>query len=382
MSLKQFKNKEALFIALIILVLLATCRTLIIPLKGDELTYFKLAENILDGKYFLNEYPSTIAPIIPIITALFTVNFNPELGVLFNKLFNLILVAGGFNYVYLIFRQIGVDKKIIRPIIVLTAINSVSISFFPSLYPEAMIFFGFWGFIYYSIQNVSSKNILITLCFFTLLIFTRYVFAVLGLILLIRYYEFSKSNFSKRLWKLIKYSLIFLIPVVLWSKYIYNIEKQNVSEISYFDRFKGESPIVYNLKAGLGIEKHFEVSRVNGIPAFASLFIPVTGFRSYPMSIVLILSFIFGYITMLKSLEVKKIFFAIVLVMVGYMFAGTGFSRYWLPMLPGFIFGFYFLIKKFNVKTQWVVIASYCIAFLYLINEVRLNIKILTDYWG
>jgi hypothetical protein len=202
------------------------------------------------------------------------------------------------------------------------------------------------------------------------------------LILFVRYYEFLKLNSYKGKWELIKYSLIFLFPVLLWSKYIFNIEKQNVSEISYFDRFKGESPIIYNLKAGLGIEKHYEVSRVNGIPAFASLFVPITGYRNYFISIVLILSFIYGYITKIKSIEVQKIFYSIGLLMLGYMFSGTGFSRYWLPMLPGFLLGFYYLSIKLNIKTKWVILATYGIAFLYLINETRLNIKIFTDYWG
>lgn len=382
MVIKRFINKESLFIGFIFLAVLASLRTLIVPLRGDELTYYKLAENILSGKYYLKEFPSTIAPVIPLVTAIFKLNMYPEVGIILNKLFNLLLVAWGFKYVYIIFRKIGLEKQVVLPIIALTAVNTVSISFFPSLYPEAMIFLGFWGFIYYSIKPINTKNLLLSLSFFTLLIFTRYVFVVLGLVLLIRYYEFLQANFINTKWKLVKYSIVFLLPVLLWGKYVYTIEKQNVSEISYFDRFKGESPILYNLNCGLGIEKHYEVSRVNGVPAFASLFVPITGYRNYIVSILLILSFIFGYITKLKSIEIKKIFYSIALVMLGYMFAGTGFSRYWLPMLPGFILGFYFLSLKLNIKTKWVIVVTYSIAFLYILNEARLNIKILTDYWG
>ena len=37
--------------------------------------------------------------------------------------------------------------------------------------------------------------------------------------------------------KLIVYSFMLALPLLLWFKYVYNIEMQNLSEISYFDRF-------------------------------------------------------------------------------------------------------------------------------------------------
>ena len=111
---------------------------------------------------------------------------------------------------------------------------------------------------------------------------------------------------------------------------------QNLSEISYFNRFKTDNQLLYNMKAGLGLIQHHEAGKINGIPAFISLFVPITGFRNYLLSLVLILSFIYGYVRKNNTEGIKILLTSIVLLMTGLIFAGTGFSRYWLNSITRF----------------------------------------------
>jgi hypothetical protein len=171
------------------------------------------------------------------------------------------------------------------------------------------------------------------------------------------------------------------LPLIFWFKYVYNIEQNNLSEISYFNRFKTENQLLYNIKSGLGIIKHSEVNRVNGIPAFISLFIPITGLRDYVTSIILILAFIYGYIRKNNSLGIKILLTAILLTMLGLIFAGTGFSRYWLILLPSFLLGYYFLVQKLNIKDKWFVYVSQIVCFIYIVNEIRIDFLILNKYF-
>lgn len=355
-------------------------RSTILPLTGDEITYFKISENILNGKYYLNDYPSTIAPIVPIIFSLFKTSSAPLIGIVCHKLFNIGLTLLGLRYLYLFLEDQNLNRRIILAIVIFTIVNPISVSWFSALYPESVLFFLFWGFIYYSTSNHSNGNLFKTLLFFILLVFTRYVYAVLGVVLLMVYYDYIKADVNKYLKRIIIYSFIFLMPVIIWGKYLIQVEKNNLSEISYFNRFKIEHPILYNVKCGLGFEKHYEVSRVNGIPAFASLFIPKTGYRNLWLSVVLILMFLYGYWVAVKTLGMKRLLWAISLIMLGFVFAGTGFSRYWLVLLPGFYLGYYFILKSFGFKEQMFIYLVQIISFIYILNELRLDVLIVNQH--
>ncbi len=197
---------------------------------------------------------------------------------------------------------------------------------------------------------------------------------------LFNFYRYYKASSRAQLQKLIKYSVLCTLPVLLWLKYVSNIEQNDLAELSYFSRFKAENPTLYNIKSGLGIIKHEEVNRINGIPAFASLFVPIDGFRNFILSIGLILAFVIGYFRKNNPLGAKLLITAISLTMLGLIFAGTGFSRYWLILLPGFILGYYFLASKFNIPDKWFVYTSYAICFVYIINEFRLDYLIINKY--
>jgi len=380
MEANQVKIHKRIYIVIIILSVLSALRSLLIPLHADELTYSKLAENILQGRYYLINHPSSVAPTIPFVFALFKINTFPLLGIILNKLFNLCLVGFGFRFMALFLKQQNISQIIIWSILALIAVNPTSVAWFSTLYPEALIFFSFWGFIYYVSQTPKQSHLIKILAFFVLMIFTRYLYAVLGIIILINYYDYLKENFKVYSKSILIYSLIFLIPVILWAKYLLNIEEQNLSEISYFNRFKVDNPLLYNIKCGLGLEKHHEVDKINGLPAFTSLFVPITGFRNYIVSLVLIVGFMVGLISHLKFTAIKKLFISVIVIMLGFVFAGTGFSRYWLVLLPAFYLGYYYLFKLLKIHDKWFVYATQIMSFIYILNEIRLDILIVNKY--
>lgn len=380
MKILNLIKQERIFAIIFFLSLISSLRTLILPLQGDELTYAMISENILTGKYYQVNHPSTVIPIIPFIMSFLKVNSFPHLGFVLHKLLNIGLMFLGFRFAYLFLKKEKLNQRVILAILALTATNSIGIAFFPSLYPESILFFCFWGFIYYFNSELNTNTFLKTLVLFLLLSITRYLYLILGILIIYKFYEHYKQRDRKSIYKLIVYSFILALPLLLWFKYVYNIEMQNLSEISYFDRFKADNQFLYNIKAGLGLIQHHEVGKINGIPAFISLFIPITGFRSYLLSIGLILAFIFGYVKKVHSEGIKVLLISIVLIMTGLIFAGTGFNRYWLILLPGFFLGYYLLGTKLKVKDKWFIYASQVLCLIYIANELRIDYLILNKH--
>lgn len=372
-------KKDKFFIVIIILCIFSLLRSLYMPLLADETSYLNISQNILQGKYYLKGFPSTFPPVIPFLLALFSTPFSEGLGVILLKLFFIILTGLGFRYLFLFLQEQKLKSNIIIAIIILTLVNSTSISWFSRLYPEGLLFFSFWGFIYYFAKEVSIQNFKKILLFFLLLTITRYVYGVLGLLLVFYYYRNlidKKINFIH----MVGYSILYLTPFLLWVKYVYHIESNQLGNVGYFTRFQHENPFIYNIKCGLGLVKSDEVSKVNGIPAFISLFAPITGLRHYLMSVVLIITFVSGYIRVKKSLGIKVLLGAIFLIMLGLIVAGTGFSRYWLVLLPGYYLGYYFLYSSFKFNDKWFILGTKVISLLYVINELRLDYLIFNKY--
>jgi hypothetical protein len=375
--------KKDLFITTLVLVsLLSLLRSVFIPLQGDEITYNTIANNILSGRYYLSEYPSTVTPIIPFFIALFSISIQSSVGIILAKLTNIVFALVGFRFLFLFLKKQSLDIKIILSLVLLSLTNTHSIAWFSSLYPESILFMAFWGFVFYFFQEFSVQNFNKMLCFFGILVLTRYLYAILIIPVFWYYFKVFKFYGFKdfRIKKILLYSILIALPVIFWFKYVYLIEQQNLSEISYFNRFNNDFGIVNNIKAGLGLIKHPEVSRINGIPAFVSIFIPVTGLRHFLPSIVLLIAFLVGWY---KSRIVPVIFNVlgfIVLIMLGLILAGTGFSRYWLVLLPGFYISFYFLYKSFNFSDQLFFKLSNVIALVYVVNELRLDYLILNNH--
>ncbi|WP_431158338.1 hypothetical protein [Winogradskyella poriferorum] len=350
------------------------------PLIADENTYNTIGSHILEGKYYYKNYPSTVTPIIPFILAFLKTSTTPLIGLTLHKLIHLLFAILGFRYLYLFLTQLRLKTKLVLAIIAITAVNPIGITFFARLYPEGILMFTFWGFIYYSTTSVKKKHFIKMLLFFVMLILTRYVYAILGLIILYNCFRYYKASSYATIYSLLKYSILISLPVLLWLKYVQNIEKNNLSEISYFSRFEAENPLLYNIKAGLGIIKHEEVNKINGIPAFASLFIPIDGYRNYLLSIGFIILFLAGYLTKPLKFGEQILLSAIILTMLGLIIAGTGFSRYWLILLAGFVLGIYYFLERLSIRESWILNAMYVISIIYIINEFRLDYLILNRY--
>ena len=375
------------FISLLIFVsFVSALRVLWLPLFSDEITYSKIAQNIiLHGRYALDGKPSTITPSLPFIIAFFYTKFEPFVGFVFARLLNLLFLFIGLKYLWLFLKKTKLKHEIIWAIMMLTIVNNNFVAWSLLLYPEAILFCFFWIFIYFLTKPViEPRNIIFILFPFVALVLTRYVYAVFGVFLFYVFFNYLRASIKNQNYEGVKkifiYSILCVIPLLFWVKYIYSLEKEIDTGLSYFSRFKNNEWL-YNVKAGIGLVKHEDAGNINGIPAFITLFIPVTGLRNWILSIILLGTFIFGYVLKGKKQQYRILFIAILLVMLGLIFAGTGFSRYWLIMLPGFLLGFYMFLSSLRIKDSQFILLAKILAVIYVINELRLNVKILSNFF-
>ena len=385
-KLQLFLKENRLISFLILVSLASSLRALFLPLFGDENTYSKIAQNIIfHGEYAFNGRPSTITPSIPFILALFYTKVSPALGYALAKLLNLGFIFVGLKYIFAILKKAGLKSEILWSVLLLTVVNNNFVIWSLALYPEAILFCFFWMFLFYLNEPLKKPADVIPLVIsFAILLLTRYLYAVFGVLLVIKLLPYFREIIRNKKYldarKLATIFLLVFLPLLFWFKYVYYLEKEVDIGLSYFNRFKNNG-LWYNISAGLGLIGHQEVGNINGIPAFISLFVPMTGLRNWFFSILLILSFCTGYISKLNSKVYFRIFFAILLVMIGLVFAGTGFSRYWLIMLPGFLLGFYFLFHALRLQDTLFVLLTKIVAVVYVLNEIRLDIKIFNDYF-
>ena len=379
--MKFFLNSKFIIYSFLLISFLSSLRNLMFPLVGDELQYAEIGKNIIiKGEYSLYGIPSTFTPSLPFLVALFYSKSFPVIGYTMVKLVNLLLMIIGLRFAYLFFKKINLSSTVSMLIVLLTATNNVFVNWATTIYPEAILFCCLWIFLYYIIDKIQSpKQVFYFLIPFVLLMMTRYLYGVF--IIIIGYYilnyfidRYQKKDF-KSIYQVLLISMVCMLPLLVWFKYVYLVEKDLYVDQSYFTRFKNND-LFYNIKAGLGLVKHDEVGKINGIPAFVSLFVPVTGFRNWIVSILLIASFCFGFITNWKSKEIKLLFIAIALVMLGLIIAGTGFSRYWLVLLPGFWVGFYLLFNYFKIKDSYFEKCALLLSMIYIANELRLDLLI------
>lgn len=380
-----FISHNKLLSLLIFISGISALRTLFLPISGDEITYSRIAENIItQGQYFFSGKPSTITPTLPFIISLFHIPANPVVGFLLAKLTNLLFIFIGLRYLLYFFKNLGLKKEILWSLLLLTIVNTNFVLGSIPLYPEALLFCCTWIFIYHLNKKYQGpKDVILLLVPFVVLVLTRYLFAVFGALIIWSLWPYLKKlvlekKFSE-MWKVLMYSLLCFLPLLLWFKYVFHVEQNTDLSLSYFNRFKHQE-IWYNIKAGLGLIQHAEVGNINGIPAFITLFLPITGFRNWILSIILILAFILGYFSKLKDPAYQKVFAAILLIMAGLVFAGTGFSRYWLPMLPGFLLGFYLFFSSIKFKDDTFILLAKIAAVVYVINGIRLDVKVLTNF--
>lgn len=380
--MKEYITTRNLIYVLFFVSFLSALRGIMLPLAADELQYAEIGKNIVTkGQYSLFGEPSTFTPVLPFLVSLFYMKSAPALGFALVKIFNLILMVIGLRFCFLFLKKVNIPVNIALIIILLSVTNNTIVSWSSLIYPESILFCSFWIFLYFIIDRIEyPKQVLYILIPLFFLIITRYLYAVF--LLIAGYYIFEYlirlyvAKEFKSVYKVILISLICFVPLLLWFKYVMFVESQIHLDQSYFKRFK-DNGIVYNIQAGLGLIKHDEVARVNGIPAFISLFVPVTGLRNWIVSIGLILVFCYGFFTKWKIKEFRIIALSIFLVMGGLIFAGTGFSRYWLVLLPAFWIGFYLFFISFKLNEKYFEKLALMLSVLYVFNELRLDYMIL-----
>lgn len=358
--------------------LFSMLRILFLPLVGDEITYAEIAGNIMQKGWFaFQDMPSTLTPVMPLWMAAFYIDSLPQYGLFFAKLLNLLWLWWAIKYMYLFFKSIQLPELVSATIIGLTIVNNNFVAMSLTLYPDMFIISLFWMFLYRLTQPVKSlKSWVLLILPLMFLVLTRYVYAVFGLpvlLIFIRYLRELYSNQSyQKIGKLFIYTIICVLPLLFWFKYVFSVESVSDANLSYFNRFKNNS-FLYNIQAGLGIIQHEETKNINGIPAFISLFLPITGYRSWLLSLVLSGSFWIGYLSNSKRKFYPSIMLIILLLMGGLAIAGTGFSRYWFPLMPLFLLGFYHFFKLFKCDNRYWVSGAKVLIFIYVVNELRIN---------
>lgn len=362
------------FLAVISVV--SSFRSLFIALHGDEITYVNIATNLLEnGRYYLNDDPSTVTPIIPIIITGISKFTNLEIGILLSRFLQILFALIGVLFAYKTILKIVGEVKIALIIILLVVVNNIFVASIGVMYPDSILFCFLWILLFYLSGDVTKlKNWIPILLSILILVMSRYLYAVMGLPVLFAFFKYLRTADKNKVIHFSKLTLLIgisIIPLVLWFLYVGTVETQQTNGISYFTRFK-EHGIGYNLQAGIGIIKSDNVGKINGFPAFVSLFVPVTGLRSWLLSVPLIFIAFYGYFKN-KTKVTNKILLTMFLIMVGFVFAGTGFSRYWLPLLPAYILGFYLTIKQFKISDYWFQFIALGLSVLYVINELRLD---------
>lgn len=376
-------NTRYIIYCLISISLLSALRNLFLPLFGDELEYVETAKNIITkGQYYSYGIPSTFTPSLPLLVSLFYSQSEPILGFMAAKFFNFILMLIGLRFLHLFLKKLNISPEIALIIIMLTVVNCNFVNWSAAIYPESILFCFLWIFLNYIVEDIKKPTqVLYVLVPFIVLLITRYLYGVFIFIvayMLLKYIlELYKNKDFNSIYKVVILTICCMLPVLLWFKYVYNVEHNVDINQNYFTRFK-EHDAFYNIKAGLGLIQHSEVGKINGLPAFVSLFVPIMGFRNWIISVLLIATFCFGFISKWKIKELRLLFIVILLIMFGLILAGTGFNRYWLVLLPGFWVGFYLFFKHFNFKDTYFVKLSILLAIVYVINELRLDYLILS----
>lgn len=374
------KNKNNWLIYIIsFMISLLLFRSLFVELRGDEWTYYSLANNLLEsGNYQSNGIQSTIIPSIPFLLYL-TSFISGEIQIWLVRLLSSLSLIVGVFYVYKYFKLKEVKGLLF--ILPLVLVNHTFINSSSSIYPDALIFMFTWMVIYHISKVDFYKSMLsIVMVSFSIisLFYLRYIY--IYLLPLVFYVSFSSFNELKQLKyytnkiKLIGILSFALILIMVWGYYLVNIESGGNDGYSYLSRFS--NGFLKTLSDGLGFTIAENHTRHNGVPAFISMFMPITGIRSWVLSIFLI-AFLLLTVFYKKFFNIHKeavLIFAVLYLIL--LISGTGFSRYWLSSLPLIYLSFFNFLKDKIHLDKLKLITLILVIFLF-INELRVTYLIL-----
>ena len=386
---KILTQKNILFYGMIFVFILSL-KYYFLPLQGDEVKYYELSQNIKNNaQYFYRNEPNTFIPTIPFIILLFDIPNYPLVGITLSRFLVFIMLIVGVYYSKKVLELIFVDQIVKNAILLVVLFNTQIIQWSTALYPDIVAFGLFW-FILHRILLFSKGDYLTPEKWFVLvlstsiLVLVKYVYGVLFLWIFLVWLKKIKTScnlngFTKtfKLYKKHNIAIIVgVLPLMVWLQYLMGVDFGAEAIESGFSQFdsSGENVLIRNLKRGLGVMPK-ENGKINGIPAFINNFIPKTHLRDWTTSLLCLLIVLYGLIINVIQKRNKIYVFllsTLLLVMLGFIISGTGFSRYWLPLFPIFYLGIRETLRCFFKKDNVFVYFVFISIFFYSLNEIRL----------
>ena len=385
---KTLTHKNILLYGAISVIILSL-KYYLLPLDGDEIKYYELAQNIkYKGQYFYQDYPNTFIPSIPFLIVLLDIPAYPLLGVFLSRLFVFAMLFVGIYYAKKVFQLGLIDQPIINAILLVVMFNAQVIHWSVVLYPDIIAFGLFWFILYQVLlcqmsDSITSQNWFLLVLSISTLVLVKYVYGVLFLWVFLIWFKKIKTSlsfngFTKTFNLYKKHNIAIIIgvlPLIFWLQYLMGVDfgaEANESGFSQFDS-TGENVLIRNIKKGLGVMP-MENGKFNGIPAFINNFIPKTDLRDWSTSLLCLLIVLYGLITNViqKRNKTNVLLSTLLLVMLGFIISGTGFSRYWLPLFPIFYLGIRETLRGVFNKDKVFVYFVFISIFFYTLNEIRL----------
>ena len=385
---KTLTHKNILLYGAISVIILSL-KYYLLPLDGDEIKYYELAQNIkYKGQYFYQDYPNTFIPSIPFLIVLLDIPAYPLLGVFLSRLFVFAMLFVGIYYAKKVFQLGLIDQPIINAILLVVMFNAQVIRWSVVLYPDIIAFGLFWFILYQVLlcqmsDSITSQNWFLLVLSISTLVLVKYVYGVLFLWVFLIWFKKIKTSlsfngFTKTFNLYKKHNIAIIIgvlPLIFWLQYLMGVDfgaEANESGFSQFDS-TGENVLIRNIKKGLGVMP-MENGKFNGIPAFINNFIPKTDLRDWSTSLLCLLIVLYGLITNViqKRNKTNVLLSTLLLVMLGFIISGTGFSRYWLPLFPIFYLGIRETLRGVFNKDKVFVYFVFISIFFYTLNEIRL----------
>jgi hypothetical protein len=384
----MFLKERNIKIIILVNILILLFKSLI-PIQPiyDSQQYIELSNNVMfNAKYFLYDHPNRFSPIVPFWYGLFT-GLNLKLSIVLTQ------IVGYFHFLLSLFflwsfiNQRSKDNLLNLFVMLLFVSNTQIYEWIGRIYPETFIILYFWLFIWIlNKQHKSSSDWFVTFLLFSILCISKLVYLTLILLIIIQFKKEYKQFLRKKhrtYW--IGLGVIGgLLPLVWYLKFYTTVDLKDVEKLFDFDygtRFN-ESWIDV-IKKGLGLIP-FKVgsNKVDGIPALITIVFPKTGFRSWSMSLILLILLVLPGFKRGENSN-RYLYLILSIVLISFTIAGTGFARYWIPVFPLF---FYFWLTSIIdlmpkvIGCNRILIISLVYSCMTTLNNIRILIGDINNF--
>lgn len=350
----------------------------------DSLQYIQLGTNFIqNAKYHLDGYPNRFSPVVPFWYGLVFVNNNPSLTIILVGFISLIHFVLTMYFISKTFEILGIDNYKIGLVLVMFATNTHVFNWTGMLCPESFLGLYFWSFLYYIVKlDKQTEDWFLLGLTYSLLCIAKLVF--IPLILVVAYIIVYDRLFPKYL-SILSFCFGTLL-LAFYVRYYYSVLLPDVSKLVDFDygtRFNGS--LKETLMKGIGLLPYKTGWNVDGLPSVINIFIPKTGLRSWWMSLLAISMLFFPFIIHNRENElinIKLLLGVLIVVLLSFVAAGTGFPRYWIPIYP-IIFLIFLnalaeMLGKMKIRFNLTTPLLYVLVYAHLFNNFRIvlsNVK-------